>query len=89
MLEVIGWIGSICFSLCALPQALLCLRQGHARGCDAGFLLLWFIGEVASLIYIIPQDVLPVLFNYIVNLLFLVVILRYKFWERRDPYELR
>lgn len=80
----IGWIGSILFSLCVLPQSMQCYRQGHARGVNSLFLWLWFWGEIFTTIYVVnvigPDG--PLLFNYAANFLCLLVILKFKHWER-------
>ena len=82
--ELIGWIGSICFALSGIPQAYKCYRAGHSRGLSWGFLGLWFIGECFTLVYIIPTGNVPLIFNYSFNFLVLCVLLRYKIWERTN-----
>lgn len=86
-LETIGWIGSILFAICGLPQAISCIKTGHARGLDWGFLLAWTLGEIFTLIYIWPKSDWPLIFNYSLNLMFLCVILRYKIFERSEFQE--
>jgi uncharacterized protein with PQ loop repeat len=81
-MEIVGWLGSILFAACGLPQAIECYRTGHARGLAWPFLIMWFLGEVFTLAYIIPNPNWPLIFNYTINLVFLVVILRYKFRPR-------
>ncbi len=83
MLDVIGWIGAALFAICGLPQAIQCYRAGHARGLDWTFLLMWFFGEVLTIIYVLPKMDLPLLFNYFMNLGFLLVMLKFKIWERK------
>ena len=81
MLDLIGWLGAICFALCALPQAVACYKQGHAEGIDDKFLWLWVIGEVCMIIYtIFKVKDLPLLLNYIANLTCLVIIVRYRYF---------
>ncbi len=82
-LEIIGWIGSFCFAICAIPQAYMSYKDGHSRGISWGLLILWFIGEVCTLIYIAPKKHIPLIFNYLSNLLFILIILKYKVFERR------
>ena len=80
MLELIGWIGSMLFALCALPQAILVWKQKHARGLSWGFLHLWFWGEVLCFIYVYMQPVVqvPLLANYALNFVFLLTIFYFK-----------
>ena len=37
-METIGWIGSICFALCAIPQAWKSFKDGHSRGITWGLM---------------------------------------------------
>lgn len=83
-MEIIGWIGSVLFAACGLPQAVACWQAGHARGLAWGFLLMWFVGEILTLVYVLPKLDWPLIFNYVVNLVFLVIMLRYKLWPRKD-----
>lgn len=80
---MIGWIGSILMSLCAFPQAVKAYREGHCEGLDMGFLMMWLIGDILLLFAIsFNHPAAFLLFNYVANLVFLVVILRYKIWRR-------
>ena len=81
-MELIGWLGSICFALCALPQAVMSYRQGHSDGMSWGLLLLWMVGEILTLIYVAPKAHWPLIFNYAGNLVLLQVIIYYKMWPR-------
>ena len=82
--EILGWAGSIMFAICALPQALMSVRQGHSEGLAWSFLALWLGGEVATLLYVLDKgDLLPLLVNYGLNLVFLSVILWYRVFPRR------
>jgi len=83
---MIGWIGSICFAVCAIPQVLKCIRHGNADGLSPLFLLLWFTGEVCYIIAVLMEFgwVDWMLTNYIVNFVCLCWIIRYKFWPRRS-----
>jgi uncharacterized protein with PQ loop repeat len=82
-METIGWIGSILFAVCGIPQAYHCWKVGNARGLSWGFINCWFFGEVFTLIYVFPKSDWPLIFNYTLNLVFLVVIIKFKIWERK------
>lgn len=82
-METLGWIGSILFAICGLPQAYQSVKDGHSRGLNWFFLLAWLGGEVLTIAYVWPKADLPLLFNYFTNLVFLLVMLRYKVWERK------
>jgi uncharacterized protein with PQ loop repeat len=81
MIEAIGWLGSILFALCAVPQAYQSWKNKHSNGLSWGFLLMWFFGEILMIIYVTQmedENVLPLLANYYFNLLLLVVIIWYR-----------
>jgi uncharacterized protein with PQ loop repeat len=81
-MEFIGWLGSILFCLCGLPQAIKSYKEGHSRGLSNAFLWLWFLGEILSFIYVLPKLIWPLIGNYIVNFIFLLVIMKFKYFER-------
>jgi len=77
-METIGWIGSILFALCGFPQALQSYKDKHSNGLNWPFILMWLFGEILTLIYIWPKSDYPLIFNYSLNLIFLLVIIYYK-----------
>jgi len=80
MNEVIGWVGSMMFAFCAWPQTALVYKQKHAEGLSGWFLFMWVMGEILCFIYVAnavsPQY--PLLANYAINFLMLLVIIYYK-----------
>ena len=84
LISSIGWIGSILFAICGIPQAYQCWKQKHADGLSWPFLLAWFFGEVLTLIYIFlkPKLDIPLVFNYVFNLSALLIIFRYKIYSK-------
>jgi uncharacterized protein with PQ loop repeat len=84
MMEVIGWVGSILFALCAVPQAWQSWKQKHSDGLSWSFLLMWFFGEVLTIIYVAQKDdVAPLLANYCLNIALLLVIIWYRLFPQR------
>lgn len=81
-MEIFGWIGSALFAMCGFPQAVQSAREGHSRGLSWLFLLMWFFGEIFTLIYVFPKMDIPLLTNYSVNMGFLIVIIYYKLFPR-------
>lgn len=81
-MEIIGWIGAGLFAMCGLPQAVQSSRDGHSRGLSWLFLLMWFWGEIFTLIYIWPKMDYPLLVNYLTSTGFLIIILFYKISPR-------
>jgi uncharacterized protein with PQ loop repeat len=84
ILEYIGWSGSICLALCALPQAIKSYKDKHATGISLGFLTLWSLGELLTLIYVAPKMDLPLLTNYLLNIAFLSIIWYYKISDTKE-----
>lgn len=77
-METIGWIGSILLAFCGLPQAIESYKTKSSAGLTWGFILMWFVGEILTVIYIIPKWHWPLIFNYTANIIFLSVILYFK-----------
>jgi uncharacterized protein with PQ loop repeat len=82
-IDIAGWVGSVLFAICGLPQALHSFKVKNSHGLTWGFLGLWLGGEIFTLIYIMPKnDVAPLLLNYGLNLVFLSVICWYKIFPK-------
>jgi hypothetical protein len=83
-MELIGWVGSILFAFCALPQCIMVYRQRHARGLSWSFLSMWAMGEVLCFLYVAAQPILqwPLLANYVLNFAMLMVIFYYKILDK-------
>jgi hypothetical protein len=77
-MDNIGWLGSILLAFCGLPQAWESYRTKSSVGLNWGFLGMWFMGEIFTIMYVAPKMDLPLLFNYSANIIFLVIILWYK-----------
>ena len=82
-MEQIGWLGSILLAFCGLPQAIESYKTKSSEGLTWGFIGMWFIGEIMTIIYILPQMVLPLIFNYTANIIFLAIIIYYKLVPKR------
>ncbi len=84
MIEVIGWVGSILFALCAVPQAWQSWKNKHSDGLTWPFLLMWFFGEILTIIYVSQKnDVIPLLTNYYLNIVLLVIIIWYRLFPQK------
>ena len=80
----VGWTGSIFLALCAAPQAIQSIKQGHSEGLDSSFLTLWTLGEIFTLFAVLKDAPLQYLiYNYGGNLIFLSVIWKYKLFPRK------
>lgn len=80
--NLVGWTGSTLLAFCGLPQAISTIRSGNADGISISFLISWLAGEVLTLIYVIPSLNLPLLFNYVANIVFINIICYFKFFPR-------
>lgn len=81
-LEFFGWAGSILFAICGLPQAMQSVKDGHSNGLNWFFLLAWLFGELFTIAYVLPKMDIPLLANYMINLIFLAIMIYYKLWPR-------
>lgn len=79
LIKAIGWVGSACFALCGLPQAIQVVSQGSAVGISPYFIGLWMSGEILSMVYVYYTHGLdkPLFANYTLNLAFISIILYY------------
>lgn len=82
LIEIIGWLGSMLFAFCAWPQTAIVWKQKHADGLSGWFLLMWMAGEVLCFIYVAGQPTVqyPLLANYFINFLMLLIIIYYKLY---------
>lgn len=79
----LGWLGGLCLASCGFPAAVQAYREGHAKGLNLWFLILWTLGEIFTIFAITSDAPLGyLLFNYGSNLVFLAIIWRYKIFPR-------
>jgi uncharacterized protein with PQ loop repeat len=89
--DIIGWMGSILFAICALPQVIHTFKTKRTDDLNELFLWLWFWGEVFTLCYVLLDDIankiyhVPLYFNYIFNLLMLVYLVFAKYTYNSKP----
>lgn len=84
-MELLAWSGAICFALCAVPQVVQTIRDGHAKGLAPSFLAMWFYGEIVMITYTLPrwETNQQVMANYLLNFICLCVMIYYKIWPRK------
>jgi uncharacterized protein with PQ loop repeat len=82
-METIGWIGSILLAFCGLPQAWQSYKEKNSDGVTMSFLIMWGVGELFTIVYIIPKWHWPLIFNYTANIIFIGIILYYKIKPQR------
>lgn len=80
--EFNGWLGSILLAICAVPLAYRSLKDGHSKGVDTLFLIIWGLGEICTLTYVLYKWDLPLILNYGLNLVFIGTVVYYKIKPR-------
>jgi len=85
MADFIGWIGSIAFAICGIPQAWECYKSKSARGISPFFVILWLIGEVCYVASVLMKFgwVNWMMFNYMANIFSITVITYYLVMDRK------
>ncbi len=85
--DLIGWMGSVAFAICGLPQAWACYKTKTARGISPLFLGLWLMGEICYILSVLLKFgwVAWMMFNYAMNILSIAVIGFYLVRDRRRP----
>lgn len=84
MLQIIGWIGSICLALCPIPFAWQSYKEKKSTITKWG-LILWMVGELCTAAYILPKKDYPLLLNYGLNIICLMVVVKYKLYPKDIP----
>ena len=91
MNEVVGWIGSLLFAICALPQVIHTFKTRKTDDVNELFLWFWFLGEVFTFSYVVVDDIaninyhIPLYFNYAFNLLMLFYLIYAKYSYNSKP----
>lgn len=73
-----AWLGSILLAICGAPLAYRAYKDGHSDGVDTLFLVIWGLGELFTLSYVLYNFDLPLILNYGLNLFFIGVVVKYK-----------
>jgi len=76
--NILAWISNAAFSIAAIPQVVKTIKDGHADGLSNYMILLWFLGEAGSAVVVWDKNMPAFLISYILNTLFLLVIIAYK-----------
>lgn len=85
LFQILGWLGSICLAICGLPQAWMSFKEKHSHGISWAFILLWAFGEAFALAYVYDKLDLPLVLNYLTNILIVGVILYFKINPKTKP----
>lgn len=84
-IDTIGWIAGLLFAFCGLPQAYKSYKEGHSKGISHLMIWMWLVGEILMQVYVLGKHGfdMPLLVNYWINTVFVLVIVRYKYRPRR------
>jgi len=84
-IKLIGLAGSIFLCMCGVPQAWRSFKDKNSDGLALGFVILWLLGEVFMLTYVIivhGKDI-SLLINYIFSAFTISIISYFKFFPVR------
>lgn len=82
--ELWGYLSSLCFIVCGIPQAWQCLKSGTSKGLNSPFLWLWTFGEIFLIFYAYYLSSIPMYLNAFFNLLCLGIIFKYLYYPRKE-----
>lgn len=76
-MELISYLGSLCLAFCGLPEVIRSIKN---KKCDIGWgmILMWQLGEIMLLIYVIDRKEHALMINYLVNSILVSVLFYYK-----------
>lgn len=85
LIQLIGYLGLIFLFMAALPQAIKALKQGHSNNMAVSYLVLLDIGFIILIFYVclLSKTPIPILINYILNLIVYGIMTYYKFFPRK------
>ena len=82
-MEYLGIFGVACLFGSNIPQLIKIVKDGHATGLSAGFLWLWFVGLLSMLVFVWPSANKPLIANYALSFVMVIIMLVYKHFPRR------
>jgi len=81
-MEILGSLGSFLLAICGIPLSYSALKSGKSE-INSGFLYLWSLGELLTLIYLVSIGEKIIIWNYIANLVLLIPVILYKIRPRK------
>jgi len=83
MIHLLGYLAMFCLMTASIPQVLKSIREGHSKGIAGGYVILLLFGFSLMATYLLlTKPIIPVLINYIANLIMMLVIGYYKLFPR-------
>lgn len=83
LISVIGWIGTIAYTVYTIPQVLICLKNGNANGISRLFAIAYLFGCVLSLIYSCYHHDVILAVNFGIGTIAWIVIHYYLYFPRK------
>lgn len=86
MVQLMGYIGLACLMMASVPQAYKTIKQGHSQGMTTFYLIALIVGFIVLIAYVclLPKTPIPILINYIINLISYSIMTYYKFFPRKS-----
>ncbi len=84
LILLLGWLSSLCLSICGAPQAWQSFKSKNSFGISWGFLLLWGFGELFGLVYVLDRKDTPLIMNYAANILIVGIIFYFKVNPKKE-----
>jgi uncharacterized protein with PQ loop repeat len=81
-METIAWTATVLLSLCGIPQAIKIIREGQADGISTGFIIMYLIGSLFNLIYVVSLGELPLITGTAIGILCVSTYAYYKIFPR-------
>jgi len=78
MIEVIGYIGAIAFSVVNVPLAISAHKTKDTKALPWSFMILWFIGNNCFFIYSFDKGNIPLALDYGLNFFIVCYIIYIK-----------
>jgi uncharacterized protein with PQ loop repeat len=85
LVQLLGYLGLSLLMMSCIPQSIRTIKQGHADGMTVFYLVCLVVGFIVLIAYVclLPKTPIPLLINYIINLISYSIITYYKFYPKQ------
>ncbi len=84
IVSIIGWIGTLAYTLYGVPQIILCLKNGKAGSISRLFAATYLCGCLLSLSYALYRHDAVLSVNFMVGVISWLIINKYIYFPRKD-----
>lgn len=74
MTQLLGWIATILFTICYVPQIVKTIRTRNIDGVSIWMFIVQFIGNIIALVYATLISQPPIIFKYAAALVLLAIV---------------